>query len=79
MPLSAEMKEERMRMLEHEFGAKTVGQPVEEQSIVGSVDVKGKLITQGPRKRIATRVVEVLMAIGIAGSSFYAALVRRYF
>lgn len=66
-----------MRMLEQEFGAKNVGQPVEEQTIVGSVDARGKLITQGPKKRIATRVVEVLMAVGIAGSSFYAALVRH--
>lgn len=78
VPLNAEVKEERMRMLEQEFGAKNLGQSVEEQTLVGSVDVRGKLVTQGPKKRIATRVVEVLMAIGIAGSSFYAALVRRY-
>lgn len=79
VPLDMEMKEERMRMLEQEFGAKTVEQPEDSHSMVGSVDANGRLITQGPKKRIATRAVEFLMAVGIASASFYAALVRTTF
>jgi hypothetical protein len=69
------MKEERIRMLEHEFRSSAVA-PVEEP--VGSVDEKGRLITDGPKKRVAVRVIETVLALGISVSVVYAALVRCY-
>lgn len=75
LPLDPEMKEERIRMLEHEFRSSAVA-PVEEP--VGSVDEKGRLITDGPKKRVAVRVIETVLALGISVSVVYAALVRCY-
>ena len=59
-------------MLEREFG-KAAEQ--EEENLVGSVDSNGKLITEGPKKRIATRWTQVLFALLAGVSSIYAALV----
>lgn len=74
-PLDPEIKEERIRMLEREFGKKGKGKAVDDgETAVGSVDSKGKLITEGPKKRIATRIVQVLLALLAGGSSIYAAL-----
>ncbi|KAI0062319.1 hypothetical protein BV25DRAFT_1825764 [Artomyces pyxidatus] len=78
LPLGEEMKEERMRMLEREFAGKGIGGEYadgdEKPPVVGSVDEKGRLVTQGPRKRTALRVFEGSMALGVAISSIYAAL-----
>jgi len=71
VPLDPELKEERIRMLEHEFRSGTE-EAIEEP--VGSVDQNGRLITDGPMKRVAIRVVEALLALGIAFSAIYAAL-----
>jgi len=71
-PLDPELKEERIRMLEHEFGSNLAGPAKEEP--VGSVDEKGSLITDGPKKRVAIRTIEILLALGIAVSLVYAAL-----
>ncbi|KAI0277666.1 hypothetical protein BGY98DRAFT_1089806 [Russula aff. rugulosa BPL654] len=71
LPLDPELKEERIRMLEHEFRSGAVA-PIEEP--VGSVDEKGRLVTDGPKKRVAVRVIETMLALGIAVSVVYAAL-----
>jgi hypothetical protein len=75
-PLDPELKEERVRMLEHEFGSNLESPPKEEP--VGSVNGKGQIITEGPKKRVAIRAIETLLALGIATSLVYAALVRCY-
>ncbi|TCD64148.1 putative lipase atg15 [Steccherinum ochraceum] len=72
-PLDADVKEERMRMLEREFGGKGKGVN-EEEHVVGSVDSRGKLITEGSKKRLAVRWLEVLLALLAGGSSIYAGL-----
>lgn len=65
-----------MRMLEREFGGKGKGKAVEEvEHMVGSVDSKGKLITEGSKKRLAIRWLQVLLALLAGGSSIYAAVV----
>jgi hypothetical protein len=74
-PVDEEVKEERIRMLEREFGGKDVRPEVEEGRLVGSVDPNGRLITAGPKKRAATRWIQVLFALLAGGSSIYAALV----
>jgi hypothetical protein len=75
LSMDPELKEERIRMLEHEFRSGTVVPTTEP---LGSVDEKGRLVTDGPKKRVAVRVVETLLALGIAVSVVYAALVRCY-
>ena len=75
LPLDPELKEERIRMLEHEFRSGAVA-PTKEP--LGSVDEKGRLVTDGPKKRVAVRVIETVLALGIAVSVVYAALVRYY-
>jgi hypothetical protein len=71
-PLDPELKQERVRMLEHEFGS-TAADPLKQEPI-GSVNEKGRLITDGPRKRTAIRAIEVFLALGIAAALIYAAL-----
>lgn len=76
------MKEERMRMLEREFGGKGTGKggygdDEAEERVVGSVDEKGNLITQGPKKRIATRWIQILFAFGAGIASIYGAVIIK--
>lgn len=77
--LSDYVKEERMRMLEKEFGPKVSrkgkgkgegeedGEEEEEQEpeelVMGSVDSRGKLVTPGPKKRVAARWLQGLVAL----------------
>ncbi|KAI0082834.1 hypothetical protein K474DRAFT_1584923 [Panus rudis PR-1116 ss-1] len=75
-PLDEDIKEERVRMLEREFGGKGKAKDYEEE-IVGSVDQKGRLITDGPKKRLAVRWLQVLLALLAGGSSIYAALIIK--
>ena len=75
LPLDPELKEERIRMLEHEF--RPGSEPSTKEEPVGSVDEKGRLITDGPKKRVTMRVIETVLALGIAFAVVYAALVRR--
>ena len=70
-----EVKAERMRILEREFGGKNGQAEVDEEHRVGSVDAKGRLITEGPKKRTAVRCIEVLLALLAAGSGIYSAAV----
>lgn len=66
-----------MRMLEREFGRKGTESAVEDaKGVIGSVDTKGRLITDGPKKRLAARWLQVLLALLAGGSSIYAGVVR---
>ncbi|EKM55168.1 uncharacterized protein PHACADRAFT_255600 [Phanerochaete carnosa HHB-10118-sp] len=71
-PIDPEIKAERVRALERQFGedAKEV---VDEEHMIGSVDAKGKLITTGPKKRVAVRCLQVLLSLLAAGSGIYSA------
>ena len=42
--------------------------------IVGTADRQGDLVTQGPRKRLAVRILQVLFAIGAGIPAIWAAL-----
>ncbi|KAL6305302.1 hypothetical protein BKA93DRAFT_927830 [Sparassis latifolia] len=66
------VKEERMRMLEREFG-KEGKKDREDETAVGSVDNKGKLITDGPKKRLAVRLAQLLFSLTATVASIYAA------
>ena len=78
--MDPEIKEERIRMLQREFGAKFkngLGMGGEEgDRVVGSVDENGQLVTQGPKKRSAMRVLQGLLALGSGASAIYGAVVR---
>lgn len=68
------VKEERIRMLEREFGGKGKQPSDLESQTVGSVDKRGRIITEGPKKRVATRWIQVLFALLAGGSVIYASL-----
>ncbi|CCM06877.1 uncharacterized protein FIBRA_09185 [Fibroporia radiculosa] len=72
LPIDPALKEERIRMLEAEFGTKQA--PQDEGEKVGSVDANGNLITDGPRKRLAVRCIEILLALTASAASIYTAL-----
>lgn len=74
-PIDEEIKAERLRMLEREFG-KDAKPEVDEEHLVGSVDARGRLITEGPKKRMAVRCLQVLLALLAGGSGIYSAAVR---
>lgn len=80
-------KEERMRMLEREFGpnskkgkGKALGDFVDEDGkpLIGTVDANGNLVTQGPKKRVAIRVLQALFALGAGVPAIYAAVVSMH-
>lgn len=97
------VKEERIRMLEREFGVNpTTGQPNNRdfngskmnnknrkgrdddaftdqngKPLIGTVDSRGYLVTEGPKKRWANRGVQIILAGLAAGPGIYAALVSR--
>jgi hypothetical protein len=84
-PVDAETKEERMRLLEQEFGVTTgrtgssdAGSDAE-KAMIGSVDEHGKLITQGPKKRILVRALEFILSLTASVASIYTAIVRMVF
>ncbi|PPQ63269.1 hypothetical protein CVT24_006794 [Panaeolus cyanescens] len=80
-PLDPLLKEERMRMLEREFGtnAKKKDQNVnpwvdeEGKPLVGTVDKSGNLVTAGPKKRVFVRSLQIILALGAAIPAIYAA------
>ncbi|KAI0780660.1 hypothetical protein BD413DRAFT_8361 [Trametes elegans] len=77
-PVDPETKEERMRMLEREFGGKGGSkEDGEAEQTVGSVDERGKLVTDGPKKRLTVRWMQALLALTAAISSIYAALIIK--
>jgi hypothetical protein len=82
-PLDPMQKEERIRMLEKEFGTKAKGKGRDEgralvddegKPLVGTIDDKGNLVTTGPKKRILFRTLQVLLAIGACIPAIYAAV-----
>jgi len=74
-------------MLEREFGSnaqsKGSNDPQDDfldengKPLVGTVDGKGYLVTQGQKKRVAMRVVQILCALAAAIPSIYAAIVIK--
>ncbi|KAG8861990.1 hypothetical protein FRB96_002433 [Tulasnella sp. 330] len=71
------VREERMRMLEKEFGrdnGKGKHPFIEGQGMIGSVDANGSLITDGPRARTTVRVMQSLLALIAAVSGIYGAM-----
>lgn len=75
--LDPEVKKERIRMLEREFAGagKVTGKDLCDENMIGSADRQGRLITQGPKKRLATRWFQALLTLGAAISLIYIALV----
>ena len=78
LPVPSQMKEERFRMLEREFGGQYLASKVSKQKI-GTIDEKGNMITAGPKKRGILRVLQVLLALGASIASFYSAIVSISF
>ncbi len=76
-PLDQGTKEERIRMLEREFaGVHPAFEPEPKpETLVGTADANGNLITQGPRKRLASRITQILLALAAAIPAIYAAVV----
>ncbi|SJL00615.1 uncharacterized protein ARMOST_03928 [Armillaria ostoyae] len=73
--LNPSLKEERIRMLEREFAnTPNAAQQGEERPQIGMADGRGNLITQGPRKRTATRVFQVLLSLAAGIPGIYAAV-----
>ena len=79
--ITPEMKEERIRMLEREFGRNGAKESSWHPGTkdIGSVDAKGNIITPGPRKRFLVRFMQGLFALGAALASLYSALVSHAF
>ncbi|KAG8926140.1 hypothetical protein FRC01_009294, partial [Tulasnella sp. 417] len=74
--VSDSVKEERMRMLEREFGNKNGKgkEKIDDGNQVGSVDDQGVLITSGPRRRTAARWTQTILACGGAAAGIYGAV-----
>ena len=85
-PLDPMLKEERMRMLEREFGSKGKGKGKsdglalvddEGKPLVGTVDPKGYLVTTGPKRRVFVRTLQIILAAGASVPAIYAAVVSH--
>ncbi|KAK1225384.1 hypothetical protein PQX77_011674 [Marasmius sp. AFHP31] len=90
-PLDPALKEERMRMLEREFGPNAQSSHQRNQDpnspflldengkpLIGTVSQSGYIVTQGPRKRLFFRVLEVLLAAVAAIPAIYAAVSIKF-
>ena len=76
LPLA--VKEERIRMLEDEFGTSPdVGKDREAATHFGGLDVNGHLLIHGKRKRKAIRLTQGFLSLSATISSLYAALVTH--
>jgi len=76
-PVSPDTKEERLKMLQKAFGHEQrplVNGRLDSDNTIGGVDERGRLITGGHKKRVATRVFQALMVLIAGGVSIYAAL-----
>jgi hypothetical protein len=68
-------------MLEREFGAQNKSKNLQDgldesgNPIIGSVDENGRLVTQGPKKRIVLRMLQIILTLTAGVPSIYAALV----
>ncbi|RDB21069.1 hypothetical protein Hypma_011803 [Hypsizygus marmoreus] len=86
-PLDSVLKEERMRMLEQEFGANgsgkgrasTANDYLDENGkpLIGTVDSRGNLVTRGPKKRMAMRMLQIVLALTASIPAIYAAAVIK--
>ncbi|TRM62571.1 hypothetical protein BD626DRAFT_497819 [Schizophyllum amplum] len=85
--IADELKEERVRMLEERFATDPTSTSRSEPDdsgeyrdsttgalIPGTVDRQGDLVTNGPKKRLAVRVLQLLLAIGAAIPGIWAAI-----
>jgi len=82
-PLDPQVKAERLKMLEREFGS--AGKPkkdsgsklIDEEGkpLAGTVDDKGNLVTVGPKRRLVMRILQVVFALGTCIPGIYAAIV----
>lgn len=86
-PLDSMLKEERMRMLEREFGStgkktnKDQGKALVDDDgkpLVGTIDEKGNLVTSGPKRRAVFRALQVILSIGACIPAIYAAVVSNH-
>jgi hypothetical protein len=86
--LNPMLKEERMRMLEREFGGKGKGKSKSEglalvdeegKPLIGTVDSKGNLVTTGPKRRVFFRTLQIFLAAGACIPAIYAAVVSSLF
>ncbi|KAK7020491.1 hypothetical protein R3P38DRAFT_2969778 [Favolaschia claudopus] len=86
--IDGSLKEERIRMLEREFGPNAKGKGpataengefVDEDGkpLIGTVDAKGNLVTKGPRKRLILRTTQILLGLAAAIPGIYAAVVIK--
>jgi hypothetical protein len=79
MAVDGEVKQERLRMLEREFGG--IGKPSfghsDDDNLIGSADQRGRLITEGPKKRLANRWLQATLTLGAAISVIYASVVTK--
>ena len=68
-------------MLERQFGTTKARSSdfLDESSIplIGTVDAKGNLVTQGPKKRFALRMVQIVLAGTAAVPSIYAIFIKQ--
>ncbi|KAG6854696.1 hypothetical protein C0991_002407 [Blastosporella zonata] len=87
-PLHSSLKEQRMRMLEREFGstvkgnghaASDDGRLLDENGkpLIGTVNTRGNLVTQGPKKRVALRMLQLVLTLTAGVPSIYAAVVIK--
>ncbi|KAG6851309.1 hypothetical protein H0H93_011745 [Arthromyces matolae] len=84
LPMRSALKEERIRMLEREFGPQNQrpeetddGQLLDRvtgKPLIGTAGSNGYLITRGPKKRLTFRIAEVLLTLTAGVPSIYAAL-----
>ncbi|KAJ7063426.1 hypothetical protein C8F01DRAFT_1250972 [Mycena amicta] len=84
--IDASLKEQRIRMLEREFGPNAKGKAPAESGdfldedgkpLVGTVDSKGQLVTKGPRKRLTLRMFQIILSLAAAIPGIYAALIIK--
>ncbi|KAF9532196.1 hypothetical protein CPB83DRAFT_663689 [Crepidotus variabilis] len=85
-PIDPLTKEERYRMLEREYGGtgksgkgkdKDSGWGLVDEDgkpLVGTIDEKGSLVTSGPKRRIAVRVMQFFFTVGACIPAIYAAV-----
>ncbi|THH07293.1 hypothetical protein EW145_g3474 [Phellinidium pouzarii] len=77
--ITPEMKVERLRLLEREFGADNMkeGNWHDGTQVIGSVNANGNIVTVGPKKRIIIRWTQGTFALGAAIASLYSALLLK--
>ncbi|KAF7305052.1 hypothetical protein MKEN_01220200 [Mycena kentingensis (nom. inval.)] len=82
--IDSSLKEERIRMLEREFGPNAKGKGPKNDFLdedgkpfIGSVDEKGRLVTKGPKARLTLRIFQIILSLAAAIPGIYAALLIK--